>query len=158
MLYHFKLTNMLTGEKNRSLNCLTTSNLKLDDVFSNIWGKSACSITNYILDHLGETFDVSPFVDRRCKTPIEDIQATIDEAVSSEQAIKPLNVSHFDELEAHKREIEQETQTITEPFSTILDFLYTLPWLNKNPMTTINILSEIDSDMSVFPSSKHLVS
>ena len=32
--YRYKLTNMITGEKNRALNCLTISNLKLDDVFS----------------------------------------------------------------------------------------------------------------------------
>ncbi len=30
MRYRMKLTNMLTGEKNRALNCLTVSNLKLD--------------------------------------------------------------------------------------------------------------------------------
>ena len=33
-----KLTNMLTGEKNRAQNCLTVSNLKLDDVFSDVFG------------------------------------------------------------------------------------------------------------------------
>ena len=32
--YRFKLTCMITGEKNRSHNCLTVSNLKLDDVFT----------------------------------------------------------------------------------------------------------------------------
>lgn len=32
--YRFKLTCMITGEKNRAHNCLTVSNLKLDDVFS----------------------------------------------------------------------------------------------------------------------------
>lgn len=31
--YRFKLTCMITGEKNRAHNCLTVSNLKLDDVF-----------------------------------------------------------------------------------------------------------------------------
>lgn len=36
MRYRFKLTNMLTGEKNRAQNCLTISNLKLDDVFSDV--------------------------------------------------------------------------------------------------------------------------
>ena len=29
--YRFKLTCMITGEKNRAQNCLTVSNLKLDD-------------------------------------------------------------------------------------------------------------------------------
>ena len=38
--YRVKLTNMLTGEKNRAQNCLTVSNLKLDDVFADVFGKS----------------------------------------------------------------------------------------------------------------------
>ena len=69
--YRFKLICMITGEKNRAQNCLTVSNLKLDDVFSDVFGKSSRSITEYILEHPGDLFDVTPFVDRRCKTPIE---------------------------------------------------------------------------------------
>jgi transposase len=159
MRYRFKLTNMLTGEKNRAQNCLTVSNLKLDDVFSDVFGKSSRAITNYMLDHPGERFDVAPFVDGRCKTPIDEIQAAVDGAISHEQAVKLRQcLSHIDELEAHKREIEQEILLITEPFSVFLDLLYSLPGLDSNPMTAIAILSEIGPDMSVFPSSKNLVS
>ena len=159
MRYRFKLTNMLTGEKNRAQNCLTVSNLKLDDVFSDVFGKSARSITCYILDHPGETFDVSPFVDPRCKTPVSEIQAAVDGAISPEQAVKLRQcLAHIDELEAHRKEIESEILQIAEPFSAVLDLLYTLPGLDKNLMTAIAILSEIGPDMSVFPSSKHLVS
>lgn len=45
--YRFKLICMITGEKNRAQNCLTVSNLKLDDVFSDVFGKSSRSITEY---------------------------------------------------------------------------------------------------------------
>ncbi len=86
--YRFKLTNIITGEKNRALNCLTVSNLKLDDVFSDVFGKSASAITNHIIDHPGEAFDVTPFIDKRCKTPIPEIQAAVDGAISKEKAIK----------------------------------------------------------------------
>ena len=157
--YRIKLTNMLTGEKNRAQNCLTGSNLKLDDVFSDVFGKSSRSITNHMLDHPGETFDVAPFVDARCQTPLDEIQAAVDGAISSEQAVKLRQcLAHIDELEAHRKEIEREILMIAEPFSAVLELLYTLPGLDKNPMTAIAILSEIGPDMSVFPSSKHLVS
>jgi len=157
--YRTKLTNMLTGEKNRAQNCLTVSNLKLDDVFSDVFGKSSRSITNYMLDHPGETFDVAPFVDGRCKTPIAEIQAAVDGAISPEQAVKLRQcLTHIDELGAHRNVIEQTILLIAEPFSAVLDLLYTLPGLDKNPMTAIAILSEIGPDMSVFPSSKNLVS
>ena len=159
MRYRSKLTNMLTGEKNRAQNCLTVSNLKLDDVFSDVFGKSARSITNYILEHPGETFDVSPFVDPRCKTPVSEIQAAVDGAISPEQAVKLRQcLAHINELEAHRKEIESEILQIAEPFSAVLDLLSTLPGFDKNPMTAIAILSEIGPDMSVFPSSKHLIS
>ena len=157
--YRTKLTNMLTSEKNRAQNCLTVSNLKLDDVFSDVFGKSSRSITNYMLDHPGETFDVAPFVDGRCKTPIAEIQAAVDGAISPEQAVKLRQcLTHIDELGAHRNVIEQTILLIAEPFSAVLDLLYTLPGLDKNPMTAIAILSEIGPDMSVFPSSKNLVS
>lgn len=157
--YRTKLTNMLTGEKNRAQNCLTVSNLKLDDVFSDVFGKSSMSIVNYILEHPGETFDVAPFVDGRCKTPIEEIQAAVDGSVSKEQAVKLRQcLAHIDELTAHKDKIEEEILQIVEPYSCYLDLLRTIPGFSSDPMTAITILSEIGNDMSVFPSSKNLPS
>lgn len=90
MRYCVKLTNMITEEKNRASNCLTVSNLNLDDVFSGMFGKSSRSSISYLLEHPGETFDVAPFMDRRCKhpVPVEKIQAAVDGAVSREQAAK----------------------------------------------------------------------
>ena len=157
--YRSKLTNMLTGEKNRAQNCLTVSNLKLDDVFSDVFGKSSRSITEYILAHPGEAFDVTPFVDKRCKTPIEEIQAAVDGAVSPEQAIKLRQcLDHIDELEKHKAEMEQEILRVSDPYLDALELIRTVPGLDKNPFTAIQILSEIGGDMSVFPTDKHLVS
>ena len=157
--YRTKLTNMLTSEKNRALNCLTVSNMKLDDVFADVFGKSSRSITEYILAHPGEKFDVTPFVDRRCKTPIDVIQDAVDGAISPEQAVKLREcLNHIDELKAHKDRIEKEIFDLVEPFSGCLNLIRTVPGMDKNPMTAITILSEIGSDMSVFPTAKHLVS
>ena len=157
--YLRKLTNMETGEKNRAQNCLTVSNLKLDDVFSDVFGKSALSITRHIIDHPGEYFDVAPFVDRRCKTPVGEIQAAVDGAISSEQAVKLRQcLDHIEELEAHKESIVTEITRIVEPFSDDLVSLRSIPGFDSNPMTAITVLSEIGSDMTVFPSAKNLCS
>ncbi|MDO5151301.1 MAG: transposase [Oscillospiraceae bacterium] len=48
MRYRVKLTNLITGEKNHIFNCMTVSNLKLDDVFSDIFSKSSRSIIKQI--------------------------------------------------------------------------------------------------------------
>ena len=157
--YRFKLTCMITGEKNRAQNCLTVSNLKLDDVFSDVFGKSSRSITEQILTHPGETFDVTPYVDKRCKTPIEEIQAAVDGAISPEQAIKLRQcLNHIDELEEHIEKVTQEILRISDKYQAALKLIRTVPGFNKNPMTAIQVLSEIGDDMSVFPTAKHLVS
>ena len=150
---------MLAGEKNRAQNCLTVSNLKLDDVFSDVFGKSSRSITEFMLAHPGETFDVTPFVDRRCKTPIEEIQAAVDGAISPEQAVKlRQRLNHIDELEKHKEETEREILRVSDPYLDALNLIRTVPGLDKNPFTAIQILSETGGDMSVFPTDKNLVS
>ena len=157
--YRFKLSCMITGEKNRAQNCLTVSNLKLDDVFSDVFGKSSRSITEHILQHPGETFDVTPFVDKRCKTPIEEIQAAVDGAVSPEQAVKLRQcLDHIDELEKHISEVAQEIYRLSEKYEAALELIRTVPGFDKNNFTAIQILSEIGGDMSVFPTAKNLVS
>ena len=159
MRYRMKLTNMLTGEKNRALNCLTVSNLKLDDVFSDVFGKSSRSIIAYILEHPGEKFDVAPFIDKRCKHPLDEIQAAVDGAVSREQAAKLREcLQHIDEIGAHKENIEREIFRLAEPYAYQLSLIQTVPGLSGNPMTAIALLSKIGADMSAFPSAKHLVS
>ncbi|NLV49315.1 MAG: IS110 family transposase [Clostridiales bacterium] len=159
MRYRQKLTNMLTGEKNRASNCLTVSNLKLDDVFSDVFGKSSRSIISYILEHPGETFDVAPFVDARCKHPIEEIQAAVDGAVSREQAAKLKEcLQHIDEISAHKKSIESEILRLAESYPHQLELMRTAPGFASDHLTAIAILSEIGAEMSVFPTAKHQVS
>lgn len=157
--YRFKLTNILTGEKNRALNCLTVSNLKLDDVFSDVFGKSAKSITEYILEHPGEKFDVTPFVDGHCKHPIEEIQAAVDGSVSPEQAVKLREIlAHIEEIKTHKQKIEAEILRLAAPYAPCLELIRTVPGFSSDPMTAIALLSEIGGDMSVFPTAKNLSS
>ena len=159
MRYRTKLTNMLTSEKNRALNCLTVSNLKLDDVFSNVFGKSSRSIVQHILEHPGEQFDVAPFLDRRCKHSVEDVQTAVDRAMSREQAAKLREcLLHIDQLNGHRETIETEILRLAQPYSHQLELLRTVPGFSAAPLTAVALISEIGVDMSVFPSAKHLVS
>ena len=142
--YRYKLTCMITGEKNRAQNCLTVSNLKLDEVFPDVFGKSSRSITEQILQHPGEKFDVAPFVHGRCKIPIEEIQAAVDGTISKEQAVKLRQcLDHMDELNKHISEIEQEILRLSDKHETALNLIRTVPGFDKNPLTAIQVLSEI---------------
>ena len=111
------------------------------------------------MQHPGEKFDVTPFVHGKCKTPIEEIQAAIDGAISKEQAVKLRQcINHIDELEKHISEVEQEILCLSDKYEAALKLIRTVPGFDKNPMTAIQVLPEIGCDMSVFPTDKHLVS
>ena len=140
--------------------CLTDAeNSFLNTVDFCIFEKSSRSITEHILQHPEETFDGALFVDKRCKTPIEEIQAAVDGAISHEQAAKLRQcLNHIDELEHHKNEIEREIFRLNNPYGAALTLIHTVPGFDKNPLTAIQVLSEIGADMSVFPTTKNLVS
>jgi transposase len=157
MRYRTKLTQMNCGEKNRVQNCLTVSNFKLDDVFSDVFGVSATQVIDQILEHPDGKFDVSPYVSKRCRTPIAEIQAAVDGVMGDEQ-IDKLKVirSHMDSLSACKHSLETQILELAAPYQKQLELLMTVPGIQQ--FSAIKILSEIGSDMSVFSTSKHLCS
>ena len=141
--YRWKLTNFTTGEKNRAQNCLTVSNFKLDDVFSDVFGKAASAITARILENPTEKItDVSGFRTKGMKATNEQVLAAVDGVMCEEQAEKLRIIrSHMDSLELCKLNLE----------SLILS-------VGIQSFAAIGIISEIGVDMSVFPTSKHLCS
>lgn len=111
------------------------------------------------MQHSGEFFDVTPFVDGRCKTPIEEIQAAVDGTILPERTIKLRQcLEHIDKSEKHKAELEWEIFRLSDKYEAALNLIRTVPGFDKNPLTAIQVLSEIGNDMSVFPTVKNFVS
>ena len=156
MRYHWKLTNFTTGEKNRAQNCLTVSNIKLDDVFSDVFGKAASAITTRLLES-SEPFDVTQYLTKNIKAPVEKIQAAVDGEMCAEQAEKLRIIrSHMDALELCRLNLQSLILTTAEKYLPQLNIVATAPGIQA--FSAIGIISEIGVDMSVFPSSKHLCS
>ena len=156
MRYRWKLTNCTVGEKNRAQNCLTVSNIKLDDVFSDVFGKTASAITDRLLKS-NKPFDVTPYLSRRIKTPVEKIQAAVDGEVCAEQAEKLRIIrSHMNSLDLCKANLESLILSTAQKFLPQLELVMTVPGIQS--YSAIGIISEIGVDMSVFPTSKHLCS
>ena len=156
--YHFKLTNFTTGEKNRMQNCLTMSNLKLDDVFSDVFGKASTNIINHLLSNPSEKLtDVSIFRTKGMKATDEQVLSAVDGCICAEQAEKMRIIrSHMDNLELYKLNLESLILSISEKYLPQLNLVLTVPGIKT--FSAITIISEIGVDMSVFPTSKHLCS
>ena len=156
--YRWKLTNFTTGEKNRAQNCLTVYNIKLDDVFSDVFDKAASAITTRILENPTEKItDVSGFRTKGMKATNEQVLAAVDGEMCAEQAEKLRIIrSHMNSLELCKLNLESLILATSEKYLSQLNLIITAPGIQS--FAAIGILSEIGVDMSVFPTSKHLCS
>lgn len=158
MRYRTKLTSFKTGEKNRALNCLTVSNLKLDDVFSDVFGKASSNIINHLLEHPDEKIsDVSSFRTKHLKASDEQILAALDGDICEQQAEKLRIIrDHMSNLDLCKANLESVILSLAEKFTPQLELVMTVPGIQL--FSAITIISEIGVDMSVFPTSKKLCS
>lgn len=99
-------------------NCLTVSNIKLDDVFSDIFGKAASAITSRLLGCLTEKIsDVSSFHTKGMKAIDEQVLASVDGEMCVEQAEKfHIIRSHMDSLELCKLNLESLILTAVKKY------------------------------------------
>jgi transposase len=156
--YYTKLTYLVTAEKNRIQNCLTTCNFKLDAVFSDVFGKSASRILGSLLELGNSNFDIAPLLDKRCKASVEDIQAALDGEFSFAQKEKLIIIQkHMESLESLKETLENLIYRLAEQYQPRINLLLTVPGITS-PLTAIRIIAEIGTDMSVFETAKKLCS
>ena len=156
--YHVKLTNINTSEKNRGQNCLTVCNFKLDDVFSDVYGKSASLILDKLLECGNSDFDFIPLLHKSCKASYDEIKAALDGEMSLAQAEKlKIIKQHMECINNLKSSLEKLILTIAEQYQPQIEKLMTVPGIGST-LTAIRILAEIGTDMSVFETAKQLCS
>jgi len=157
--YRIKLVNTRSSEKNRLQNVLSTSNIQLASVVSDITGKSALRIINAFLDS-PETLEAQlPNLIHGKLTPkIPDIIDAMDGYLLPQQKSKlRIILLQLDNLNRNIALLEDEIIRLASPFAKWTDLLLTVPGV-KSIITAITVLAEISNDMSHFPSSKHLCS
>ena len=158
MRYRWKLTNFNVGEKNRAQNCPTVSNIKLDDVFSDVFGKASTNIVSHLLENPSKPItDVSDFRTKGTKATDAEILAAVDGEICPEQA-KKLRIirSHMDCLELCRLNTESAILSIAGKYMPQINLFSTVPGIQT--FAAIGILSEVGANMSVFPTSKRLCS
>jgi len=156
--YYVKLTGFAVGEKNRAQNCLTMCNFKLDDVFSDVFGKSATRVLDAMLEHGSGDFELDGLVHGRCKSSPEQIRAALEGELDPAQAQK-LNLvrQHINDINALKIALEKLILELAAQYQPQIDLLMTVPGISSS-LTAVRILAEIGADMSVFETAKQLVS
>lgn len=155
--YRYKLTSMKSSEKNRFQNAFTVCNVALDSVVSDMFGKSATAITDYLTSN--EDFDPQHCVSllhRSLKKKAEDVLASIEGyEISPEQKCRIGIVhNHLHYIDKLIERMNACINTMVEKYDGAISLFCTIPGIDRS--SAITIVSEIGVDMAQFGSSKRL--
>ena len=157
--YRSKLVAMRASEKNRYQNAFTVCNLTLDAVVSDMFGKSAMAIENYLLD----TDAVDPeicvsFLQRSLKKKSAEIIEAVEGFNMTQEQKERVRVvqGHFADIDKRISQIDEIIGRLTAEHEGTISLLCTIPGIDRR--LAITIISEIGTDMSEFGSSRRLCS
>jgi transposase len=155
--YRSKLVSCSSSEKNRFQNAFTVCNVALDAVVSDMFGKSASSITDYLVST--DSFDpqhcsslLQKSLKKKANTVVESIQGY---QMTREQKERIVMVrSHLEFVQQSIVKLDGKLDMMVAPYESAINLLCTIPGVNR--ISAITIISEIGTDMSQFASSKRL--
>lgn len=155
--YRYKLVSMKSSEKNRFQNAFTVCNVALDSVVSDMFGKSATSITDYLISE--NTFNPEHCVSllqRSLKKKADSVLDSIEGySITPEQKFRMRIVrSHLDYIESAIAQVDSAIDSMVVKYESLISLLSTIPGVDRN--SAITIVSEIGTDMAQFGSSKRL--
>lgn len=157
--YRYKLTSCRSSEKNRFQNALTVCNVALDSVVSDIFGKSATSIIDYLLEQSDNSInheEISSRLLRSLKKKSESVIESIEGYQMTDPQKYRMHIirAHMDYITSAIADIDSIIDSLVEPYDNAVNLLCTVPGISRN--SAITIISEIGTDMSHFSSSKRL--
>lgn len=155
--YRSKLVSCKSSEKNRFQNAFTVCNVALDAVVSDMFGKSASSITDYLIS--SDSFDpiycssmLQKSLKKKANTVIESIEGF---QMTKEQKERMVMVrSHLDFIQNSIKELDEKLTQMMAPYESAIILLCTIPGVDRT--SAVTIISEIGTDMSQFANSKRL--
>jgi len=155
--YRFKLVSCKSSEKNRFQNAFTVCNVALDAVVSDMFGKSASSITDYLVN--SDSFDPEYCVSLLQKSLKKKADAVIESIegyqMMPEQKYRVRMIrNHLDFIEQSIHELDDMLNVLASPYESAIQLLCTIPGVDRT--SAITVISEIGTDMSHFSSSKRL--
>ena len=157
--YRYKLTSCRSSEKNRFQNALTVCNVALDSVVSDIFGKSATSVIDYLLKQPDNSInheEISSRLLRSLKKKSESVIESIEgyQMTDAQKYRMRLVHAHMDYITSTISDIDSMIDSLVEPYENAVQLLCTIPGVDRS--SAITIISEIGTDMAQFSNSKRL--
>lgn len=155
--YKRKLLQQGSSERNRLQKVLEDANIKLSSVVTDVFGKTGTLIINALIDGLTDpdllaNFARGSLVKKRKLLS----QALYGNISMHHRYMLAASMTILADIDRMISKVDQKMSEYLQGYAQEWSLLQTIPGVG--PQSAIAILSEIGTDMSVFPSSKHLAS
>ena len=155
--YRKTLVQERADEINRVQKVLETANLKLGAVATDVLGKSGRAMLDAVVSGQGDPETLAELARGRLRAKLPDLRLALQGRVQPHHRLLLTQLlAHIDFLEASIQTLVKEIEERLRPFEEARELLESVPALQETAIATI--LSEIGTDMSRFPSDKHLAS
>ena len=157
--YHYKLTSCRSSEKNRFQNALTVCNVALNSVVSDIFGKLATSVIDYLIEHSDNSINHEEIAARLPRSLKKKSNSVIEsteryQMTDSQKYRMRLVRAHLDYITSMINDIDTMLDSLILPYENAVQLLCTIPGVDGN--SAITVISKIGTDMTLFSNSKLL--
>lgn len=142
---------------NRVQKVLESANIKLGNVASNVLGVSGRAMLNALIEGQATPSQMAELAKGRLREKREElIQALEGRVKAHHRFVLAELLCQIDNLEEAIARFDKQVEEYCRPFEDAVSLLDTIPGVGRE--TAENIVSEIGTDMSRFPSADHLAS
>lgn len=159
--YRLKLNRIRTSEKNRFQNSMTVSQVRLDIVLSDPFGKTASEIMEYLINEDPEKVsdeEILKRVDRRVKRTGEEILESIHgfSFPEAQRAKMKVILNHMASIDDAIKGVDDALKMYEKKYESQISILTSIPGIKHN--SALYIIGEIGVDMSVWNSAESFCS
>lgn len=155
--YRRSIIEERTREINRLQKVLEGGNIKLSSVASNVLGVSGRNMLEAMINGETDPSVLANLAQKKLKAKKEQLKLALEGRLGPHQLLMlEKQLSHIDYLNEMIDELDEEIDKRMAPFEEDLRLLDTIPGVGKR--TAEQILAEIGTDMSRFPTAGHLCS
>ncbi|MCD9026593.1 IS110 family transposase [Cohnella silvisoli] len=155
--YRRSIIEERTREVNRLQKVLEGGNIKLSSVASNVLGVSGRNMLEAIINGESDTTVLAEFAQKKLKAKKDQLKLALEGRLGPHQLLMlEKQLSHIDQLNELITELDEEIEKRMIPFAEDLRLVDTIPGVGKR--TAEQILAEIGTDMTRFPTPGHLCS
>jgi transposase len=153
--YRRKLVESRTAERNRLLKLLETANIKLASIVSDVFGVSGMLMLRALVAGQAAPADIAPLAKGRLRPKVADLILALEGRLEDHHRfLLQLQLRRLNQVDADLADLDGHIDQALLPYQEACRLLQQIPGVHR--VLAAVLVAELGTDMSVFPSARHL--